>query len=82
MVKLHNYLIDISEGDVPPSIAGDLIQAEMDANGVVALEGENHVPNNLLGGGEHFDDLPDEHQQRVERRYADKRHRFATYLII
>jgi hypothetical protein len=73
MVKLHNYLIDNREENVPQNLAGDLMRAEMHEDGVVTLEGENNLPNDLIGGGEHFDDLPDEHRRRVERRFARDR---------
>lgn len=70
MVKLHNYLIDNREEIVPQNYTSDLVRAELDENGVVTLEGDNHLPSDLIGGGEHMDDLPDEHRRRVERRFA------------
>jgi hypothetical protein len=73
LAKLHNFLIENLEADVPQNIAADLVRAKMDENGVVSLEGENSLPDDLIGGGDHTDDLPDEHRRRVERCFARDR---------
>ena len=70
LAKLHNYCIDreVSRNQattsLPQSTARDVLHSDM--NGAIPLETarqhhEGHtqlVPNQLLGAGQHFDDVP------------------------
>jgi hypothetical protein len=63
LCRLHNYCIDHREGNVrspnsvPPLTARD--QADINVHGGIPLdERNNNSPDQLLHGGEHFDDAP------------------------
>ena len=55
LCKLHNYCIDEKDGAVAPATATDTL--EIAADGGVALVGQSQTPEQLLNGGNHFDDI-------------------------
>jgi hypothetical protein len=71
LAKLHNYCIDEKDADVPPVRAADELRTEM--QGGIPLEatttpiGTERLPHQLIGGGNHFDDM-NRNQRRVRTR--------------
>ena len=74
LAKLHNFCIDADSGDVPLSTAHDDWRNEM--NGAVPLvqlpnseSSRDVVPQQLLDGGNHFDDIGVRGRHNRHRQY-------------
>ena len=79
LAKLHNYCIDANDNDISPNTARDKWTSEI--NGAVPLvpvEGHDEglelqlndvIPEQLLHGGEHFDDIGRAGRRRRQRHY-------------
>ena len=77
LAKLHNYCINANDNDISANTASDEWISEI--NGAVPLvpvEGHNDrspvdvlVPEELLHGGEHFEDVGRRGRRQRERRY-------------
>ena len=82
LAKLHNFCIDEVDGNsttINESLAEDVVNMEMNGSGYVpmlpnaeirnVMEVEVNTPNDLMGGGQHFDDVPRENRRnRDEKR--------------
>jgi hypothetical protein len=76
LAKLHNYCIDAHDSSVPPSSANDAWENEV--HGAIPLVRTQHsdsmdegiTPQQLLDGGNHFDDVGGTHGRNIrQRRY-------------
>lgn len=74
LAKLHNFCIDADDGDVPTSTASDEWRNEM--TGAVPLvptlnseSGRDVAPQQLLDGGNHFDDVGQNGRYNRQRQY-------------
>jgi hypothetical protein len=70
MCKLHNFCIDENDVQVPLPTAQDA--AQIMAEGGVPMEGDDNRPDQLLDGGNHFDDISSYHLRQA--RNASARH--------
>ena len=61
LAKLHNFCIDQNEVDVPESSPSDAFNLMNSEAGFVSFETTTNcevpLPSQLIGGGEHFDDI-------------------------
>jgi DDE superfamily endonuclease len=84
LAKLHNFCIDQDDISILPSTSVDAFRLATQTNGSVPLEdldvddddmtdSNTTAPTQLLGGGEHFDDLPLDVRQLSRRRYVGVR---------
>ena len=73
LAKLHNYYIDANNSANPPSTANDAWENEV--NGAVPLVQTQHsdsmdegiTPQQLLDGGNHFDDVGGTHGRNIRQ---------------
>ena len=72
LAKLHNFCIDESDA-VPVLLAQDCLQLE--GRGLVPMipldEMHQSVPEQLIGGGAHFDDYPRNLRRAIARQYEN-----------
>ena len=86
LAKLHNFCINEMDGDHAGSTADeplveDVANMESDENGFVPLVCNNEIedvldiavdtPDDLVGGGEHLDDVPRECRRNNNRKEQD-----------
>jgi hypothetical protein len=74
LAKLHNYCINANDNDISANTARDKWTSKI--NGAVPLvrveghdEGSVVVPEQLLHGGDHFDDIGHAGRRRRQRHY-------------
>ena len=78
LAKLHNFCITEKENEVPAALAIDELGVVME--GAVPLETQRQVPLQLLGGGEHFDDV-DRNTRRQRLRQSTLESRALNLLL-
>jgi hypothetical protein len=80
LAKIHNFCIDQTDTSILPATSVDQCRLMAQMGGFVPLDhlgADNNemaddnttVPTQLLGGGEHFDDVPEEVRQAARQRY-------------
>ena len=74
LAKLHNFCIERNDmNHLAPLISTDEFNLQSSQSGSIILDnlsgGDDAVPTELIGGGDHFDDIP-----RDARREAIRRH--------
>jgi hypothetical protein len=83
LAKLHNFCIDNTDTNILPSLPADEMRMMSRASGSIPLEAATTgndgnttdipVPTQLIGGGDHFEDVPREIREGHRRRYNDTR---------
>ena len=82
LAKIHNFCIDQTDTTILPTTVEDEFRLMSRASGSIPLEiptddedvtMENRVPRQLIGGGEHFEDVPREVREVRRRRFNDVR---------
>ncbi len=74
LAKLHNYCINANDNNISANTARDECTSEInDAVPLVQVEGHGEgsdvVPEQLLHGGEHFDDIGHAGRRCIQRSY-------------
>jgi hypothetical protein len=83
LAKIHNFCIDQTDTAILPITAGDELRLVSRNSGSIPLEeltgydhgtvDENRVPRQLIGGGDHFEDVPRDVREGRRRRYNEIR---------
>ena len=81
--KLHNFCIDRTDTNILPSTEGDELDLLSRDTGSIPLEAtngneggstdDNLIPRQLIGGGDHFEDIPRGVREVRRRMYQDVR---------
>jgi len=89
LAKLHNFCIDQKDNNIPSMTDADELRMVSNGTGSVSLvheeinavhdgtsgdgTAETRIPRELIGAGDHFDDVPREIRETRRREYSDIR---------